>query len=350
MKRWIWGVLVACFVLFSLTPAFYEISRQNDLHKDRYFELVHNFYTDYNFYLSRIRQGREGAWTVREKYTSEPHEGSYIQILYVLMGKVSAWIGVPWPRSGDTYHVARVVLAFTLLAMIAYAAKTAFDRLRERMIAFLLAVTAASWPILVLHKGEWRFGGYMPWWSLMDSLQRITFVPHMLAGQALIVFLLLAMSSETTMRRPGNWVFLGILAFVLGIIFPPGLMFVFAVMGVYVGIRGIREIREFRGVGIIGILSAPAILYLSLALRVYPWKRLVDFAVLHPQPFVLSRGDRGNMGHDKARDAAFDICGMGDSMGQPYYSFPIHPAGVALAVYRDAASRTAGDFDGFFSK
>ncbi len=286
-KRWLWGAIVTFFVLFSLTPTFYELSRYRDIRPERYFELVHNFYTDYNFYLSRIRQGREGAWTVQEKYTSEPHAGSLVQIAYLLMGKVSAWVGVPWPRSGDTYHAARAVLAFTLLFVVAYAAKTAFDRSRWQITAFLLAVTAASWPIPVFQKGEWRFGGYMPWWTIMDSLQRITFVPHMLAGQALIVFLILALTSETTMRRPGNWIFLGLLAFVLGIIFPPGLLFVGAVMGVYTGISGVNGLKEIKGRILAGLISAPSLLYLKLALSVYPWKRLVDYALLHPQPFVL---------------------------------------------------------------
>jgi hypothetical protein len=292
MRRLYWGVLVFFFVLFSLVPMFYELGRMNDVHSDRHFELVHNFYTDYNFYLSRIREGREGARTVTEKYTSEPHQGSYIQIMYLLMGKVSAWLDVPWPNSGDTYHTGRIVLAVTLLFLIAYAAKWAFERagFKWQIVAFLLAVTASSWPILVFHKGEWRFGGYMPWWSVMDSLQRITFVPHMLAGGALIVFLLVAMAHTATMRVPRNWIFLGLLAFLLGIVFPAGLMFVFAVMGVDLLIRGIREmggVRRIGGIVVIGMISAPTVLYFSLVVKVYPWKRLIDYALLHPQPFNL---------------------------------------------------------------
>jgi len=300
MQRWLWAVLIFFFLLFSLVPTFYEISRAADLHPQRYFELVHNYYTDYNFYLSRIRQGREGAWTVTEKYTSEPHSGSYIQIMYLYMGKVSAWIGVPWQNSGDTYHTARVVLAATLLFMIAFVAKKAFANVMWQMIGFCLVVTSSTWPILVYHMQEWRFGGYMPWWTIMDSLQRTTFVPHMLAGQALIIFLLIAFSDEHTMARPGNWVFLGLLAFLLGIVFPPGLLFVFAAYGVFVVVDLLfvmpwkqkilfRQwaIVRIAGPAISAVISAPSLLYLSLALRVYPWKRLVDFAVLHPQPFVL---------------------------------------------------------------
>lgn len=301
MRRLFWGGSVLFFVLFSLVPTFYELSRQNDLHPDRQFELVNNYYTDYNFYLSRIRQGREGAWTVKEKYTSEPHTGSYIQIMYLYMGKVGALTGVPIERVDAIYHTARIVLAVTLLFLISYAAKWAFERanFRWQFMGFLLAVTASSWPILVFHKGEWRFGGYMPWWSIMDSLQRITFIPHMLIGSALIVFLLVAMVQQGVMKKAGNWVMLGLLAGVLGIVFPAGLVFVFAAWGVFVVIDflyrlplPLRErkswmMERLAGPAIVGIMSAPTVLYFSLVVKVYPWKRLVDFAILHPLPFNL---------------------------------------------------------------
>ncbi len=301
MRRVYWGALIFFFLLFSLVPTFYELSRQGDLQPDRQFELVHNFYTDYNFYLSRIREGREGAWTVTEKYTSEPHAGSYVQIMYLLMGKVSAWFDVPWSNSGDTYHTARIVLAASLLFVLSYAAKWAFERFRSwwQIAAFLLAVTAGSWPLLVFHQGEWRFGGYMPWWSLMDNLQRITFIPHMLAGQILIVFLLVAMAHAPTMSRAGNWIFLGFLAFLLGVVFPAGLGFVAAAWGIFIIIdllcrlpipRKERQPWIFTrivGPAIIGLMSTPTLLYFSLIMKIYPWKRLIDYSILHPPPFNL---------------------------------------------------------------
>lgn len=291
MRNWIWGLIITLFILASLVPTFYEISRAQDLHPDRYFELVHNFYTDYNFYLSRIREGREGAWTATEKYTSEPHKGSYIQVFYVWMGEVSAWVGVPWHKSGDTYHTARVVLAFALLFLLAYAVRSLFVRFRWQLTAFLLAVTAASWPFPVFHMGEWRFGGYMPWWTIMDSLQRLTFIPHLLAGQALMFFLLLALSTEGTMKRAGNWIFLGIIAFILGILYPPGLLFTGFAYGTFVVIDFIftkpHSLKQIGGGFVVFLMSAPTLLYFSLMTEMYPWKRLVENDVLHGQPFVL---------------------------------------------------------------
>lgn len=302
MRRFVWSLLVLFFVLFSLVPTFYELSRQNDLRPERQFELVHNYFTDYNFYLSRIREGREGAATVTEKYTSEPHAGSYIQIMYLYMGKVGALTGVPIERLDAIYHTARIVLAAALLFLIAYACQWAFERSKFgwRAAAFLLTVTASSWPIFVFHKGAWRLGGYMAWWSIMDSLQRITFIPHMLAGQALILFLLVAMSERPVMQKKRNWVFLGFLAFLLGVVLPAGLGFLFAVWGVFVLLElvyhlPIRKIdrkawvlERIAGPAVVGLISAPTLVYFSLIVTIYPWKRLIDFSVLHPLPFDLT--------------------------------------------------------------
>lgn len=97
-RKWIWNIIILGFVLFSLLPTLYELKRSGDLQPNRQFELVHNFPTDYNFYLSRIRQGLEGRWTSVERYTSEPHDGSLIHELYVLMGRVGASVRVPWGK------------------------------------------------------------------------------------------------------------------------------------------------------------------------------------------------------------------------------------------------------------
>lgn len=267
------------FVIVSFFPTFYELNERYRLRPERYFELVHNFPTDYNFYLSRIRQGIEGRTTVIEKYTSEPHEGGYIQVLYLFLGWLGRWSRVPWERGGDVYHVARFVFGMTLILLIAQYCKKAFSRSYFQILAFFLAVTASTWPILVwVDPFGWRFGGYMPWWSVMDSLQRITHIPHLILGQALLLFLIMMASDEKVLKKPANWIFLGSLGFLLGIIFPPGLLFFFVTMGIMFWINVIPRL-------VIGVISAPSLLYLVLMTSFYPWKRLVDVDIIRPLPF-----------------------------------------------------------------
>lgn len=303
MTRYVWGGLILGFVLFSFAPNVYELSRRGDLQPDRQFELVHNFYTDYNFYLSRIRQGLEGRWTVVERYTTEPHAGSFIHAMYLYMGKAGQFARVPLHRAGDVYHMARIVLAVVLLYVIAefcrkgpWGSKGVWG-----VVSFLLAVTAASWPTLVSVVNNqvvpataenisfWRFGGYMSWWSVMDSLQRITFIPHLLAGQVLMIALVISLTSHKVLRSGINILFLGILAFLLGMVFPPGLIFVYGVLGAFGVLRAVGEKRIEPGLwvsrGAVVFISSASLAYLLLMTSVYPWKRLAELDVINPLPF-----------------------------------------------------------------
>lgn len=296
MREKIVPVLAAFFLLASLASTAYELGNRDRLQPNRAFELVHNFPTDFNFYLSRIRQGIEGRFTVIEQYTSEPHKGSFIHVFYLWLGWLGRWTRVPWHRAADVYHVARVVFGGLLLVMIAEFCKKAFEQRipsssgltrgsrskdTHSILAFLLAVTASTWPKLVFFNGGWRFGGFMPWWSVMDSLQRITFIPHLLAGQALIAFLVMALSDADTMRKSGNGIFLGVLAFLLGIIFPPGLLFVIATVAVLT----LLDRQEPVARAAVLLLGAPALGYLWLMTSFYPWRRLAEFDVVRPLPF-----------------------------------------------------------------
>lgn len=290
-KRIILPLLIVGFVLFSLAPTFYELSHARFLRPDRQFELVHNFPTDYNFYLSRIREGLEGRWTVLEKYTSEPHSGSFIHELYLLMGQVGRFVRVPAHRAGDIYHMARIVLAVALLWMIVAFSQKSFEHTRSRyvfgasLLGFLFAVTASSWPKLVEVAGVWRFGGYMAWWSVMDSLQRITFIPHLLAGQAFMIFLIISLTARPVMKPGMRTLLLGGFAFVLGMIFPPGLLFVYVVMGIHALMSGTRFRAYVMPYGIVVMLSAASLVYLMLMTGIYPWKRLAEVDIIRPLPF-----------------------------------------------------------------
>jgi len=301
MKRLVWGILICSFVLFSLAPTFYELSQKEKLH-GRMFEPVHNYVTDYNFYLSRIREGMEGRWTVAERYTSEEHRGSFIQIFYLMLGKPVAFFPNTLEGATVAYHAARIFLGLLLLALIARLAIRTFRTFLWQILAFLIIVTASTIPIVVSMPDGLRFGGYMSWWTVMDSLQRITFLPHLLFGQAMIVFLIFDVF-DTGKRSCTSWLFgKFIAAFLLGLVFPPGFMFVGAVYAVQsvlevlsdLGpfVRSSRQRTDWMSRTLlprIAILSGgiPATLYYLLMVKLVPWRRLIEFDVLNPTWFPL---------------------------------------------------------------
>ena len=301
MKKYIIPAIIFFFILFSFWPTIYEWNSQGRIKPIRFFELVHNFPTDYNFYLSRIRQGKEGSILANEKYTSEVHDPSLVQVLYVFIGRVSDWVHVQTPYVWFSYHVMRGFFGVLLLLVTWKLVEWFFDQAQPlglslvwKIVTFLLAVTASTWPKFESVDGWPRFGGYMPWYSVIDSLQRITFLPHVLFGQALLVFILwvfgggfIKTGREEDGKKgrihPGNWVFLGVVGIVEGIVFPPGLLFIYVVLAVQSILSWSR--RNLYPTFIFFVLSAPSMIYYQLLLGQYPWKRLVEFDVLHPTQF-----------------------------------------------------------------
>lgn len=264
-------ILCLFFVLFSFFPTLYEIYYSKNLPKDRAFELVHNYVFDYNFYLSRIKEGQEGKWLVTEKYYNRPHAPSLFQIFYLYMGKLGGLFHLSAPV---IYHTARIILGFILLFLIGKYLTHLFPGWWS-VIAYLLVVTTGSWPILVKLGNFYRFSTYWGGWSVIDSLQRISFIPHVLLGQ---IFLVLFVWKFTSLPRKITsliiWCLLGLIA---GIIFPPVLITVYAIFLVMAVLE--RKI-SFPKILFI-LISFPALLYAQVMFKIEPWKALAMFDIQH---------------------------------------------------------------------
>lgn len=285
-------ILSLIFVFFSFYPSVFEIYHAEKLPQARAFVLEHNYLFDYNFYLSRIRQGQEGRWMVVEKYYNLSHNGSLFQIFYLLLGKAGGMLRLSPPV---IYHLSRLFLGFILLILIGCYTSIHFSGW-WRAAAYLLIITSGSWPILVKVGSSWRFATYMGWWSVVDSLQRITFIPHILLGQ---IFLLLfiwrvdggfSLSKSPKVLKLIMW---GAVGFVAGIIFPPTLVVVYmvfvilSVMEIAVH-KSFRELRSSKNEWlrekllprlVFALVSFPSFVYLQLMFKVLPWSALALFDV-----------------------------------------------------------------------
>ncbi|MBU1326675.1 hypothetical protein KKB64_04045 [Patescibacteria group bacterium] len=298
MTRRVVVLLSALFLLFALLPTWYEIAHRGRLKPIREFELVHNFPTDYNFYLSRIREGLEGRWTVVEKYTSEPHRGSLIQEFYLLTGQVGRVAGVEPHDAWRVYHAARIILGLALLLMIGEYCRKSFEGSikGEQILAFLLVVTASSWPVVVHEAGGLQFYGHMRWWSVMDPLLRIPFVPHFLIGQIFILYIIATASEASFRTYPLRWLWAGMWSLVLGFVFPPALvvailaLIVQAVLELYSNKKYQKRLSLWIYGSVfprmtVGLIGIPSLLYIQMMTRADPWSRLLTHHVLHPTTY-----------------------------------------------------------------
>ncbi|MCJ7740323.1 hypothetical protein MUP32_03315 [Candidatus Microgenomates bacterium] len=323
-------ILSFLFVLVSFSPSLFEIIHQKDIPPDRVFTLEHNYLFDFNFYVSRIREGlpaqagQENRWQVTEKYYNQPHSGSLFQVVYLYLGKMGGVFGLD---PVTIYHLSRIIFGFLLLWLIGKYVGNFFWPL----VAFLLIVTSGSWPILVkaglpAQAGNLpRFATYMGWWSAIDSLQRITFLPHVLIGQIfLLIFIIefghhrLLVSSRARNER-GDPVGItvvsrdcfsldklgiamtlfkhalkyGLLGFVSGIIFPPTIIIAYAFFGVmsvleFISIKH-SKLKKWFMENIVPrlvffVFSLPSLIYMQLMFKVMPWSALPLFDIQHRMP------------------------------------------------------------------
>ncbi len=276
------------FVLFSFSPTIYEIEQKSLLPSERYFELVHNYMFDYNFYLSRIREGYENRWLVVEKYYNQPHSGSLIQILYLYLGRIGNILQINPPA---VYHASRIILGLSLLFLTALYIYRIFPS-NWSILSFVFALTAGSWPVLVRAGNFWRFATYMGWWSVIDSLQRITFIPHILYGQMILLGLIMRITRAEGELNYFNLLLWGLIGFSVGIVFPPALLILFILFAVYClleffssnfSLQAAKKwIRcEILPKTVILFLSALSLIVMSWQLRDYPWKALAEFDINH---------------------------------------------------------------------
>lgn len=242
----------------------------------------------------------EGNWLVVEKYFNKPHGGSLFQILYLWMGKIGGILRLTPPF---IYHLSRIVFGFIFLVITGLYLIKLFPGWWS-IVAFLLTVTAGSWPILIKIGENYRFATYMGWWSAVDSLQRITFIPHVLFGQ---IFLLLFVwyfqnspgrspfghlpgvaKGVTKLLLPGG------LGFLVGIVFPPSLIVVYTVFIILSVLElsltrsYLARLEWFKNKILPRLffifLSFPSLIYLKKMFQILPWSALALFDIQHRMP------------------------------------------------------------------
>lgn len=282
-KNWVLLFLMLSFFIFSYYPTLYEISQAQKLTaKNRVFILEHNYYwPDFNLYLSKIRQGYEGRFLAVEKYTGEPHRGSLIQEFYLILGKLGNILAI---SPNYAYQLGRIILAPLLLILIAVLCQFYFKKTFFTVSGFLIILASSSFPRISLDAGSLIIGRYMEWWSNIDSLQRITFIPHILFGQVVSFFLLYKLTLIKPQLTLKKIIFYSLLGNAIGLVFPPSLM---TLLGVLILISLFR--RRFNKTVLFILCLLPSLIYLYITTKFLPWSALVEFHRSHPMMIPLDQ-------------------------------------------------------------
>jgi len=136
----------------------------------------HIYTYDFNVYLSKIKQGQEGRWTVVDKYDNQPNQKDVLlQMLYLLTGKATAFLNLPPVLA---FHLLRTIASFLWIITLVYLSVFFLKKPAFYSLGVIFSLLAASFPIFYRFENQWWIGFYMSWWQEMDILKRISFLPH----------------------------------------------------------------------------------------------------------------------------------------------------------------------------
>ena len=287
------------FLFTSYLPNLYEASIADLLPPERIMTPAEHMYTyDYNVYLSKIKQGIEGRWSVVDKYDNNPKQkGVFLQMIYLLSGKIGGLFGF---SPGLTFHLLRTsVSVFWLLTIIFLS----FYFLKNPFLAFLgvlLSLFAASWPVFYEYQGTTWIGMHMSWWQEMDVLKRISYIPHYTLNYIIISILAILLSKQLTIN---NFRTICVILFFSFFIHPSsGLLFLISwVIFQLINAVWFRKYNRYRIVKIaydtifLFLVAALPLIYFQYVTSAYPWKSLTEFDKLFRYPvsvkeYILALG------------------------------------------------------------
>jgi hypothetical protein len=145
---------------------------------------------DGNSYLAKMRLGAVDGWQFHVFYTSEPHDGAYVYLFYLLLGKLARLAGLSLVL---VYHLARVVCGIFLLVTVYYFAAS-FTSVRpiRRLAVWLVGVgSGLGWLVVALGLTEW-LGMPLDFYSPdVFSFHVLFGLPHLALAEALLLWAVL---------------------------------------------------------------------------------------------------------------------------------------------------------------
>lgn len=210
-------VVLASITIIGLnvTPLFLQAQHAPE---GRTYNLIHNNAQDYYFYQSLMNQGADGELFTRDPYTTEPHEESFIFSYFLWLGKLSSVLGMAYPYM---YHGIRliggillIILSFLLIRLI---------RVPYPRLTFLFFLFASPLMRQINDNGKIVSVPFMNWWTAMDPIRRISYLPHHMVGNVLLVGMLYTLIRFMTHPQKRHIVFFVSSFLILSFIHPPSL-------------------------------------------------------------------------------------------------------------------------------
>ena len=145
--EWRWVIIISgLLVALTLVPYAWALAR-NQTNEDWQFMGMLSNPKDGATYLSKIEEGRRGAWLFDLRYTPEAHDGAGFHSFYLFLGHIAALTGL---SNLLIFHLARVATSFVMYVSIYQLGATIWVRLRPRRLFFTLMAVGSGLGWLLL--------------------------------------------------------------------------------------------------------------------------------------------------------------------------------------------------------
>jgi len=271
--EWRWVIaLSGILVTLTLVPYAWALASNHAADDWQFMGMLANP-KDGATYLSKIEQGRNGAWLFELRHTPEAHNGAGFHVFYLFLGHAARLTGL---SSLLVFHLARVATSlFMYIALYQFGA-TVWVRLRPRRLFFALAAVGSGlgWLLLLIDPDEIAIDLNMPEaFPFFASFANPHF-PLSIACLALIASTFLeafrrGFSEWPTADNGGLQVML--LSMVLALIQPFALVPIGAALVVYLVVRAYLTRRipshELRWSSMLWLPALPFAVYYAAVLR-----------------------------------------------------------------------------------
>ncbi|HML21040.1 MAG TPA: hypothetical protein PKD09_05290 [Aggregatilinea sp.] len=197
-------------------------------------------------YLSKIEQGRRGAWLFELRHTPEAHDGAGFHTFYIFLGHIALLTGL---SDVIIFHLARVATSLFMFIALYQLGATIWVRLRPRRLFFTLIAVGSGlgWLLLLFGSGEIAADMNIPEAFPLFAAYTNPHFPLSIAALALIASTYITVfrrgyQAEPSVDNGGLTVML--LSMLLALIQPTALVPIGGALVIYVLIR-YRLTREF---------------------------------------------------------------------------------------------------------
>jgi hypothetical protein len=280
-QEWRW-VITAAAVVMALTCVPYVLALDGLL-QGQVFGVLPLSVEDGYSYLAKMQQGARGAWSFTLPYSSEPHDGVFLFLFYLMLGKVA---GTDHLAQALVFHAVRLAFGFTsLVALYRLTAEYVASVALRRLSVFVYALAGGlGWLALGFIDDANSLAALPLELYSPEAFALISLLgwPHLLASRTLVIVALIFIVTD----RPG-WAGLALL--ITAVIVPLSVIPVCGVAVVWCVLQRVsvaeRRVALWR-TSLVVLLPAPMVLYGVWALEAHPVMAAMHAQLLLPSPNV----------------------------------------------------------------